>query len=74
VDHRYLHEDVPYGLVPMMALAAAGAVETPIAAALTVLAEVMTGRTYRQDGLTASFLGLEGLDVAGVERMLRGDG
>ena len=73
VDHRYLHEDVPYGLVPMMALAAAGAVETPVAAALTVLAEVMTGRTYRQDGLTASFLGLEGLDVAGVERMLRGD-
>jgi hypothetical protein len=58
----------------MMALAAAGGVETPVAAALTVLAEVMTGRTYRRDGLTASSLGLEGLDVAGVERMLEGDG
>ena len=74
VDHRYLHEDVPFGLVPMMALAAAGGVETPVAAALTVLAEVMTDCTYRRDGLTASFLGLEGLDAAGVERMLVGDG
>jgi opine dehydrogenase len=59
VEHRYLHEDVPYGLVPLMALADTVGVPTPVASALTVLAETITGRAYRRDGLNAEYLQLD---------------
>lgn len=61
IDHRYLHEDVPFGLVPLMALGASVGVPTPVAEALTVLAETITGRAYRREGLNAGFLQLERL-------------
>lgn len=70
VDHRYLHEDVPFGLVPLMALAAVAGVPTPVAEALTVLAETITGRAYRSEGLTARTLGIDGLDATGLHRLL----
>jgi opine dehydrogenase len=59
VEHRYLHEDVPYGLVPLMALADTVGVPTPVASALTVLAETITGRAYRREGLNAGYLQLD---------------
>lgn len=65
-DHRYLHEDVPFGLVPLMTLARAAGVPTPVAESLTVLAEVVTGRAYRTQGLNARALGIEGMGVEAI--------
>jgi opine dehydrogenase len=60
LDHRYLHEDVGWGLVPWMELADAIDVPTPTMAALTCLASVMNDTDYRTVGLTLTKMGLHG--------------
>lgn len=60
LDHRYLHEDVPFGLVPLVVLARAAGVVTPVADALISLGETITGRSYRAEGLNKRILGLDG--------------
>lgn len=58
LDHRYIHEDVGYGLVPMAAIGALVGVETPVMDALITLASVANGLDYRAGGLTLDKLGL----------------
>lgn len=58
LDHRYLHEDVGWGLVPWMALAEVADVPTPTMAALTQLAGVMNNVDYQSSGLTLDRMGL----------------
>ncbi len=52
LDHRYLHEDVGWGLVPWMHLAAAAGSPAPTITALTHLAGVINGIDYPREGLT----------------------
>ena len=54
LDHRYLHEDVGWGLVPWMHVAAAPGSPAPTITALTHLAGVINGIDYPREGLTAS--------------------
>jgi opine dehydrogenase len=61
LDHRYLHEDVGWGLVQWVHLAAAAHVPTPTMEALVVLAGVLNGVDYRRDGLTTERMGLIGM-------------
>jgi opine dehydrogenase len=61
LDHRYLHEDVGWGLVPWMGLAGAAGVPTPTMAALTDLAGLLNGVDYRREGLTLDRMGLTGM-------------
>jgi opine dehydrogenase len=71
LDHRYYAEDFGYGLVPLLVLAEAAAVATPLAAALTEVASALRGEDLRVTGLTAARLGLEGLDRDAIlERVL----
>jgi opine dehydrogenase len=60
LDHRYLHEDVPFGLVPLATLGRIAGVSTPVADALVSLAEAITARAYRDEGLNERVLELEG--------------
>ena len=60
LDHRYLHEDVGWGLVPWMHLAAAAGTPAPAITALTHLAGVINGIDYPRDGLTLERMGLAG--------------
>ncbi|RAI43170.1 hypothetical protein CH341_15675 [Rhodoplanes roseus] len=64
LDHRYVHEDVGYGLVPMAALARVAGVPTPTMDALIQLAGLSLGIDYAKDGLTLDKLGLAGQSVA----------
>jgi len=68
LDHRYVHEDVGYGLVPFKALADLAGVKTPtIDAHITLLSEA-TGNDYAATGLTLERMGLDGIapgDLAG---------
>jgi opine dehydrogenase len=66
LDHRYLHEDVGWGLVPWLHLATAAAVPVPAIRALITLAGVLTGVDYLQAGLTLERMGLAGLTGAGL--------
>lgn len=70
--HRYYEEDLPYALVPFAALAAIAGVDVPTAHALVQLGGAMLDRDLRTSGLNATRLGLDGLDLTGVERLVRG--
>jgi opine dehydrogenase len=60
LDHRYIHEDVGYGLVPMAALGRLAGVATPTMDALVQLASIALGIDFARDGLTLERLGLAG--------------
>ena len=60
LDHRYLHEDVGWGLVSWMHLAAAAGSPAPTITALTHLAGVINGIDYPREGLTLERMGLAG--------------
>jgi opine dehydrogenase len=60
LDHRYLHEDVGWGLVPWSELGRSLAVSTPVMDALITLGSTLNGRDYRAEGLTLDRLGLAG--------------
>jgi opine dehydrogenase len=60
LDHRYLHEDVGWGLVPWMHLARAAGSPAPTITALTQLAGMINGIDYPRKGLTLERMGLAG--------------
>ncbi len=68
--HRFLDEDVPFGLVPLAELGRFAGVPTPGMDALVHLATVATGRPYRRDGLTLGRLGLAGTEPGALARLL----
>jgi opine dehydrogenase len=71
LDHRYLHEDVGWGLVPWSEVGRAVGVSTPLMDALIRVGGVLNGRDYRAEGLTLERLGLEGVDFADLDAYLR---
>lgn len=73
LDHRYYAEDFGYGLVPLLALAAAAGVATPLAAALVEVASALRGEDLRATGLDAARLGLEDLDRDGILGVVGGE-
>jgi opine dehydrogenase len=58
LDHRYINEDVGYGLVPMAEIGRLLGSDTPVMSALITLASVANRRDYRKDGLTLEKMGL----------------
>jgi opine dehydrogenase len=67
LDHRYLHEDVGWGLVPWTALATAASVRTPTMNALIHLAGVANQVDYPSLGLALDRMGLADM---GPERIM----
>ena len=75
LDHRYLHEDVGWGLAPWLCLAGAAGVDAPATAALVTLGGLLGGADYRRDGLTLERMGLAGFSVEQMRRrVLDGSG
>ncbi len=60
--HRYYQEDLWYGLVPFLALAAIAGVETPCARSLMQLGELAAGPYAPAGQRTAIEMGIAGLD------------
>jgi opine dehydrogenase len=58
LDHRYLHEDVGWGLVPWTQLAATARIPTPISTSVSHLAGLINGVDYAREGLTLERMGL----------------
>lgn len=69
--HRYLDEDVPFGLVPLVSLARWVGVATPVMDALIELASALRGVDYATDGLTLERMGLGDVARADLDRLLR---
>jgi opine dehydrogenase len=67
LDARYVTEDVPYGLVPIVELGRLASVPTPVAHALTVLASAALGRDFIKEGRTLARMGLEGRTLTNIQ-------
>jgi opine dehydrogenase len=61
LDHRYIREDVGYGLVPMAEIGKFLGVSTPVMVALITLASVALGEDFQRTGLTLEKMGLGGI-------------
>ena len=70
LDHRYIREDVGYGLVPMAAIAQLLGVKTPVMDALITLASAALGVDFRAEGLTLSKMGLAGMRPENLPNLL----
>ena len=63
LDHRYVREDVGYGLVPMAEVGKLLGVKTPVMDALITLASTALGCDFCVDGLTLAKMGLDGVSA-----------
>ncbi len=73
IDVRYLWEDVPTGLVPMVALGRIANVPMPTCEGLANVACALLGRDFWREGRNARQLGIEGMKIAEVKRLVMGD-
>lgn len=71
LDHRYLKEDVGYGLVPMSEIGRLLGVNTPVIDALVTLASAASGTDYRKEGLTLEKMGLAGVRPQDLANILK---
>jgi opine dehydrogenase len=70
LDHKFITEDVPTGLIPISALGAAAGVPTPAIDALVELTRTMTGKDFADEARTLARLGLSGWNAAEIRRLL----
>ena len=59
LEHRYILEDVPMGLVPMACMGERMGIPTPVMDSLISLSSVLVGRDLRASGRNLTALGLE---------------
>ena len=69
--HRYVEEDVGYGLALWSSLGRKLGVPTPVGDALLLLASIVNGIDYAVEGRTLERLGLAGLAIEELRRGLR---
>ena len=74
LDHRYLHEDVGWGLVPWLHLAGHCGVATPVIEAVVGVAGALNGLDYRHHGLTLERMGLDEVDPDSIVAYARRGG
>jgi opine dehydrogenase len=70
IEHRFLLEDIPYGLVPLESVARLAGVPTPISSALIDVASCMLQRDLRQQARDLKRLGLEGISLEGLLQLV----
>ena len=74
IRHRYLLEDVPTGLVPLIALANAAGMSAPTLTRLVGLARQTLGGELWQRPRTLAALGLQGMGVSAIRALVESDG
>ncbi len=71
LDHRYIREDVGYGLVPMAEIGRLFGSKTPVMDALITLASTALGIDFRSAGLTLEKMGLSGVRAKQLQKILK---
>ncbi|MGV6876166.1 NAD/NADP octopine/nopaline dehydrogenase family protein [Pseudochelatococcus sp. B33] len=69
--HRYMREDVGLGLAFLVSVGNWAGVPTPVAAGLLAIASAVAETDFRAQGRTFENLGLDGLDRAQLQAILR---
>jgi len=70
IEHRYIFEDVPMSLVPIASLGAALGVRTPTIDMVIDLGNILHRTDFRATGRTAEKLGVAGLSVKEILRLV----
>jgi opine dehydrogenase len=70
LDHKFITEDVPTGLIPMSEIGSATQVKTPAIDALIETVRNMTGKDFAAEARTLKRLGLSGLDAHQIRRVI----
>jgi opine dehydrogenase len=73
LNHRFLLEDVPFGLVPIESLALSAGIATPAINSLINLSSELLDADFRTAGRDLTRLGLIGLKVEEIERLVGGN-
>jgi opine dehydrogenase len=63
LNHRYLTEDLNYGLVPLSSIGKEFGVKTPTIDALIKIASIIAERDFLKEGVTVEKLGIKGLSI-----------
>ena len=71
LDHRYIREDIAYGLVPMTEIGRLVGVQTPVMNSLITLGSAALGVDFRAEGLTLVKMGLAKMAAADLSKFLR---
>jgi len=69
-EHRYMREDVEYGLAFLVSVCEWVGVPCPVARGLLALGSAVLGRDLRASGRTLETLGLAGLSLDMMKHML----
>lgn len=72
LNHRFITEDVPYGLVPISALGRSVNRSTAVIDSLITLASALLGQDMYACGRDLEALGLNGLDRDGIQLYIQG--
>ena len=71
LGHRYITEDVPFGLVPTAALGRAAGLDMSATEALVRIAGAAAGRDFSAAGRGLAAMGLSGMDADAMRRHVR---
>ncbi len=71
LDHRYVTEDVPFGLVPLIAIARAAAVPVPLHEAGVALFTALYGRDFAAENDLLPALGVGGMSARALHAVAR---
>ena len=71
LNHKYVTEDVPTGLIPMQELGAATGIPTPAIDALVAVVRIMLDRSFAAEARTLERMGLAGLDAGQIRDVVR---
>lgn len=63
LDHRYMHEDICSGLLPISEFGRLAKVATPLTDAMVCMAEALMKRDYHKEGVNLSKMRIEGMNV-----------
>lgn len=74
IHHRYITEDLPYGLVPASQLARTAGLSTPLVDSIVHLGSSVCGTDFWKHGRTLATLGLAGLSLEEITGLVRGPG
>ena len=70
LKHRYVTEDIPYGLVAWASLGDAVGVDTPIMDALVAIGSAIMGKNCWKDGRNLEKMGIDGLNLEQIIQYL----
>ncbi|MCM3706371.1 MULTISPECIES: NAD/NADP octopine/nopaline dehydrogenase family protein [Cytobacillus] len=75
LDHRYLTEDVPYGLVPWFELAKKTGVDVRLTESSITMASYLLGQDFLESGRTLKSMGIHDMTIGQLNTYLKeGDG